>query len=81
MPVPGREETTKDFEHLSAVLNACGRGFLVGPGIEKLCLPPLALGGVGFVSALADPLTDPAPAKRTPARRRIAGEGRQVLVA
>jgi 4-hydroxy-tetrahydrodipicolinate synthase len=50
----GIKETTKDFEHFSRVLHACGRSLLVWSGIELLCLPLLALGGTGFVSAVAN---------------------------
>src|SRR5919106_1347065 len=50
----GVKETTKDFEHFSRVLYACGRSLLVWSGIELLCLPLLALGGTGFVSAVAN---------------------------
>jgi 4-hydroxy-tetrahydrodipicolinate synthase len=50
----GIKETTKDFEHFSRVLHLCGRDFLVWSGIELLCLPLLALGGAGFISALAN---------------------------
>ncbi len=52
--IVGIKETTRDFEHFSRVLYACGRDFLVWSGIEQLCLPLLALGGVGFVSALSN---------------------------
>jgi 4-hydroxy-tetrahydrodipicolinate synthase len=52
--VVGIKETTKDFEHFSRVLHVCGRDTLVWSGIELLCLPLLALGGVGFVSAAAN---------------------------
>jgi 4-hydroxy-tetrahydrodipicolinate synthase len=52
--VVGIKETTRDFEHFSRVLYQCGRDFLVWSGIELLCLPLLALGGVGFVSAVAN---------------------------
>ncbi|OLF05764.1 4-hydroxy-tetrahydrodipicolinate synthase [Actinophytocola xinjiangensis] len=52
--IVGIKETTKDFEHFSRVLHRCGRDFLVWSGIELLCLPLLALGGRGFVSALAN---------------------------
>ncbi|MFD7657793.1 4-hydroxy-tetrahydrodipicolinate synthase [Actinosynnema sp. NPDC059797] len=52
--VVGIKETTKDFEHFSHVLHRCGRDFLVWSGIELLCLPLLAIGGSGFVSALAN---------------------------
>jgi 4-hydroxy-tetrahydrodipicolinate synthase len=52
--IAGIKETTKEFEHFSRVLHLCGRDFLVWSGIELLGLPLLALGGVGFVSALAN---------------------------
>ncbi|MQA13622.1 MAG: 4-hydroxy-tetrahydrodipicolinate synthase [Pseudonocardiaceae bacterium] len=52
--VVGIKETTKDFEHFSRVLAECGPGLLVWSGIELLCLPLLALGGHGFVSAVAN---------------------------
>ncbi len=47
----GVKETTKDFEHFSRVLHLCGKELLVWSGIELLCLPLLALGGVGLISA------------------------------
>ncbi|MBN6038845.1 4-hydroxy-tetrahydrodipicolinate synthase [Amycolatopsis sp. 195334CR] len=50
----GVKETTKDFEHFSRVLHLCGPELLVWSGIELLCLPLLALGGAGFVSATAN---------------------------
>jgi 4-hydroxy-tetrahydrodipicolinate synthase len=52
--VVGIKETTKDFEHFSRVLQLCGRDMLVWSGIELLGIPLLALGGVGFVSAVAN---------------------------
>jgi 4-hydroxy-tetrahydrodipicolinate synthase len=52
--VVGIKETTKDFEHFSRVLHLCGRDTLVWSGIELLCLPLLAIGGIGFVSAVAN---------------------------
>jgi 4-hydroxy-tetrahydrodipicolinate synthase len=52
--IVGVKETTRDFEHFSRVLHVCGRDILVWSGIELLCLPLLALGGVGFVSAVAN---------------------------
>jgi 4-hydroxy-tetrahydrodipicolinate synthase len=52
--IVGIKETTKDFEHFSRVLHLCGRDFLMWSGIELLCLPLLALGGIGFVSAVAN---------------------------
>jgi 4-hydroxy-tetrahydrodipicolinate synthase len=50
----GIKETTRDFEHFSRVLSLCGRDLLVWSGIELLCLPLLAIGGTGFVSATAN---------------------------
>jgi 4-hydroxy-tetrahydrodipicolinate synthase len=52
--IVGVKETTKDFEHFSRVLHVAGRDTLMWSGIELLCLPLLALGGVGFVSATAN---------------------------
>jgi 4-hydroxy-tetrahydrodipicolinate synthase len=52
--VVGIKETTKDFEHFSHVLKLCGPDFLVWSGIELLCLPLLALGGAGYISALTN---------------------------
>lgn len=52
--IVGIKETTKDFEHFSRVLHLCGRETLVWSGIELLGLPLLALGGVGFVSAVTN---------------------------
>jgi 4-hydroxy-tetrahydrodipicolinate synthase len=50
----GVKETTRDFEHFSHVIHQCGRDFLVWSGIELLCLPLMALGGSGFISALSN---------------------------
>jgi len=52
--IVGIKETTKDFEHFSRVLDLCGRDFMVWSGIELLGIPLLALGGAGFISALAN---------------------------
>jgi 4-hydroxy-tetrahydrodipicolinate synthase len=52
--IVGIKETTRDFEHFSRVLHVAGRDLLVWSGIELLCLPLLALGGAGFVSAVAN---------------------------
>jgi 4-hydroxy-tetrahydrodipicolinate synthase len=52
--IVGVKETTRDFEHFSRVLRVAGRDTLVWSGIELLCLPLLALGGAGFVSATAN---------------------------
>lgn len=50
----GIKETTRDFEHFSRVIQLCGRELIVWSGIELLCLPLLALGGAGFLSATAN---------------------------
>ncbi|MBC7442192.1 MAG: 4-hydroxy-tetrahydrodipicolinate synthase [Ramlibacter sp.] len=50
----GVKETTKDFEHFSRVLQLCGPELLVWSGIELLCLPLMALGGVGYISATSN---------------------------
>ena len=50
----GIKETTRDFEHFSRVIYEAGPDLLVWSGIELLCLPLLALGGAGFVSATAN---------------------------
>jgi len=52
--IVGIKETTKDFEHFSRVFQLCGRDILMWSGIELLCLPLLALGGIGFISAAAN---------------------------
>lgn len=52
--IVGIKETTKDFETFSHVYQRCGRDFLMWSGIELLCLPLLALGGTGFISALSN---------------------------
>lgn len=49
----GVKETTKDFEHFSRVKSAA-RDLHIWSGIELLCLPILAIGGDGFISALAN---------------------------
>jgi 4-hydroxy-tetrahydrodipicolinate synthase len=52
--IVGIKETTKDFEHFSYVFHKCGKDLPMWSGIELLCLPLLALGGIGFISALAN---------------------------
>ena len=52
--IVGVKESNKDFEQVSQVLYTCGRDFLVYSGIELLCYPMLAVGGVGHVSATAN---------------------------
>lgn len=57
--IVGIKETTRDFEHASHVLNECGRDFLVYCGIELLCYPMLAIGGVGHLSCVANIAPEP----------------------
>jgi 4-hydroxy-tetrahydrodipicolinate synthase len=52
--IVGIKETTKDFEHVSLVLDQCGTDFLVYSGIELLCYPMLAIGGDGHLSCVAN---------------------------
>jgi 4-hydroxy-tetrahydrodipicolinate synthase len=52
--IVGIKETTRDFEHVSYVLNACGRDFIALSGIELLCYPMLALGGRGHLSCVSN---------------------------
>ena len=48
--IVGIKETTRDFEHVSYVLDICGTDFIALSGIELLCYPMLALGGDGHLS-------------------------------
>jgi 4-hydroxy-tetrahydrodipicolinate synthase len=52
--IVGIKETTKDFEHVSYVLDACGTDFIALSGIELLCYPMLALGGRGHLSCVSN---------------------------
>ncbi|HUB75484.1 MAG TPA: 4-hydroxy-tetrahydrodipicolinate synthase [Solirubrobacteraceae bacterium] len=52
--IVGIKETTRDFEHVSYVLNECGADFLAYSGIELLCYPMLTLGGAGHLSCVAN---------------------------
>jgi 4-hydroxy-tetrahydrodipicolinate synthase len=52
--IVGVKETTRDFEHVSYVLRACGSDFLAFSGIELLCYPMLAIGGAGHLSCVAN---------------------------
>jgi 4-hydroxy-tetrahydrodipicolinate synthase len=52
--IVGIKETTRDFEHASYVMAECGSDFLVYCGIELLCYPMLAIGGVGHLSCVAN---------------------------
>jgi 4-hydroxy-tetrahydrodipicolinate synthase len=52
--IVGIKETTRDFEHVSYVLNEAGADFIALSGIELLCYPMLCLGGVGHLSCVAN---------------------------
>lgn len=52
--IVGIKETTKDFEHVSYVLDECGTDFIALSGIELLCYPMLCLGGVGHLSCVGN---------------------------
>jgi 4-hydroxy-tetrahydrodipicolinate synthase len=52
--IVGIKETTREFEHVSRVLNDCGRDFIALSGIELLCYPMLALGGRGHLSCVGN---------------------------
>jgi 4-hydroxy-tetrahydrodipicolinate synthase len=52
--IVGIKETTRDFEHVSYVLDQCGRDFIALSGIELLCYPMLTLGGRGHLSCVAN---------------------------
>jgi 4-hydroxy-tetrahydrodipicolinate synthase len=52
--IVGIKETTRDFEHVSYVLDACGTDFIALSGIELLCYPMLALGGAGHLSCVGN---------------------------
>lgn len=57
--IVGIKETTRDFEHVSYVLNECGRDFIALSGIELLCYPMLCLGGRGHLSCVANFAPEP----------------------
>jgi 4-hydroxy-tetrahydrodipicolinate synthase len=57
--IVGIKETTRDFEHVSHVLHACGSDFIALSGIELLCYPMLCLGGVGHLSCVANFAPEP----------------------
>jgi 4-hydroxy-tetrahydrodipicolinate synthase len=52
--IVGIKETTRDFEHVSYVLDECGRDFIALSGIELLCYPMLTLGGRGHLSCVGN---------------------------
>jgi 4-hydroxy-tetrahydrodipicolinate synthase len=57
--IVGIKETTRDFEHVSYVLNACGTDFIALSGIELLCYPMLCLGGDGHLSCVGNFAPEP----------------------
>lgn len=52
--IVGIKETTRDFEHVSHVLNEAGTDFIALSGIELLCYPMLTLGGAGHLSCVGN---------------------------
>jgi 4-hydroxy-tetrahydrodipicolinate synthase len=60
--IVGIKETTRDFEHVSYVLEQCGRDFIALSGIELLCYPMLVLGGRGHLSCVANFAPEPVAA-------------------
>jgi 4-hydroxy-tetrahydrodipicolinate synthase len=52
--IVGIKETTRDFEHVSYVLNEAGTDFIALSGIELLCYPMLCLGGAGHLSCVGN---------------------------
>ena len=52
--IVGIKETTRDFEHVSYVLDECGSDFIALSGLELLCYPMLALGGRGHLSCVGN---------------------------
>lgn len=52
--IVGIKETTRDFEHVSYVLDAAGSDFIALSGIELLCYPMLCLGGRGHLSCVGN---------------------------
>ena len=52
--IVGIKETTRDFEHVSYVLNEAGSDFIALSGIELLCYPMLCLGGAGHLSCVGN---------------------------
>ena len=52
--IVGIKETTRDFEHVSYVLDEAGSDFIALSGIELLCYPMLCLGGRGHLSCVGN---------------------------
>ncbi len=57
--IVGIKETTRDFEHVSYVLNEAGTDFIALSGIELLCYPMLTLGGRGHLSCVGNFAPEP----------------------
>jgi len=57
--IVGIKETTRDFEHVSHVLNLAGSDFIALSGIELLCYPMLCLGGRGHLSCVGNFAPEP----------------------
>jgi 4-hydroxy-tetrahydrodipicolinate synthase len=57
--IVGIKETTRDFEHVSYVLNETGTDFIALSGIELLCYPMLCLGGDGHLSCVGNFAPEP----------------------
>ena len=57
--IVGIKETTRDFEHVSYVLDEAGTDFIALSGIELLCYPMLTLGGRGHLSCVANFAPEP----------------------
>ncbi|MFN8221625.1 MAG: 4-hydroxy-tetrahydrodipicolinate synthase [Gaiellales bacterium] len=57
--IVGIKETTRDFEHVSYVLDECGTDFIALSGIELLCYPMLCLGGRGHLSCVGNFAPEP----------------------
>jgi 4-hydroxy-tetrahydrodipicolinate synthase len=57
--IVGIKETTRDFEHVSYVLDICGTDFIALSGIELLCYPMLCLGGRGHLSCVGNFAPEP----------------------
>jgi 4-hydroxy-tetrahydrodipicolinate synthase len=57
--IVGIKETTRDFEHVSYVLDVCGTDFIALSGIELLCYPMLTLGGDGHLSCVGNFAPEP----------------------
>jgi 4-hydroxy-tetrahydrodipicolinate synthase len=57
--IVGIKETTRDFEHVSYVLDQCGTDFIALSGIELLCYSMLCLGGRGHLSCVGNFAPEP----------------------